>query len=160
MTNKSKVDWDDLFATTPPVAIRFSDLPSPEVPNGFFTLTLPLGGHRTFRVRTEKRGALRGTRTVAMLVGSSNETDYETFGHLTRIGVDVWKRYGKTKHAEYAGLLWLLWHGTAVDGYELETSRRCFLCNHLLTDPESVRTGIGPGCRKKELDGNRNDRIP
>ncbi len=31
-------------------------------------------------------------------------------------------------------------------GYRLEHTGRCGRCNRLLTDPESIRTGLGPEC--------------
>lgn len=34
----------------------------------------------------------------------------------------------------------------AQDGYTLLLDGRCVVCNRKLTDPESIRTGIGPKC--------------
>lgn len=35
------------------------------------------------------------------------------------------------------------WYG---EGYRVDLSGRCVVCNRELTDPESIRTGIGPKC--------------
>lgn len=38
------------------------------------------------------------------------------------------------------------WRG---EGYELQLEGRCAICNRRLTNPESIRFGIGPECRSK-----------
>ena len=142
----SFADFDDAFGT-PAAPIDAGSLACPEVPNGFFTLTLPCGSHRTFRVRTERNGRLRGQRTVALLIGPDNSGDYEPFGQLAPGGVAVWKRFAHARQAELAAILWALWHGELIEGHDLLVSRRCMACNRPLTDPESILTGFGPSCR-------------
>ena len=138
--------FDESF-DPPRVEIDLSGLPAPQVANGFHTLTLPCGSHRTFRVRTERNGRRRGTRSVALLIGPDNTDDYEAFGHLTPFGVQVWQRNGSLKLTEYAGILWELWNGAGIEGCTLLLSKRCFRCNRPLTDPESLELGVGPTCR-------------
>lgn len=48
------------------------------------------------------------------------------------------------------GLLWLLHHtGNLPSTVHLYHHGRCSVCGRKLTDPESLRTGLGPTCRKK-----------
>ena len=124
-------------------------LPALHVPNGFHTLTFPCGSHRTFRIRTEKNGIFRGKRTVSLLIGPSNTDDYMTIGLLTNAGITMFKSHRTGKNADNCALLWGLLNGEVIDGHEVQVSRRCFICNNALTDPESLRTGIGPTCRKR-----------
>lgn len=121
--------------------------------NGFYTLTFPDGSHRTFRVHTKKADAkfAPGKRIISILIGPQNTTDYEGFGFVSETGVTVWKskRGPKdipSKLESYAGIIWDLATGEAIDGYSLHVSRRCLRCNRELTDPESIERGIGPVC--------------
>ena len=140
------VDWDDLLEKKP---IDHAGLPCPEVFNGMYTLTFPCDTHKTFRIRTERFGPYRGQRTVALLIGPANTTDYETFGTLTPTGIAVAKRFKNQKQAEYASHLWCLWHGQPIDGFSLEASSTCIICNRPLTTPQSLKEGIGEWCKKK-----------
>lgn len=118
------------------------------VPNGFFTLTLPDGSHRTFRVHTQNPQAkfAPGKRVISLLIGPANTGDYERFGFVEADGVRVWKRYRDTKQAAYAEIVWEIATGGRVEGCELLVSKRCMLCNRELTTPESLERGIGPLC--------------
>lgn len=129
--------------------------------NGKYTIqNRATGEHRTFYVRTQKADAkfAPGARVAALLTGSDNDSDssYQGFGFVNNDGIRVWSSKrgtvaGKKSSWEwYAEMLWSL----AVDGgasefaekYSLLMEGRCVKCNRTLTEPESIRTGIGPVC--------------
>lgn len=122
------------------------------------------GEHRTFQIRTNGPDAsfAAGKRCIALLTGPDNERSYTGFGFVSDEGrVHVYKR----KCAErgdplttwqwYALMLQVLVSGASPDGmrgirtadYDVLEERRCIKCNRTLTDPESIRLGIGPTCR-------------
>lgn len=119
------------------------------LPCGFLTIEFPDGSHRTFRVRLDRQGTFSGRRTLALLVGPLNTDEYESVGLVERDGFNLWKRHRTGKVAEHAAILWRLAKGEVIEGYELLKSERCTICLRPLTDPESVRTRLGPTCRKK-----------
>lgn len=123
------------------------------VPNGFLTLTFQDGGHRTFRVWTKHLTAkfAPGQRLLGMLIGPDRTTDFEPFAFVEPDGFRVWKRFrggreNPSKHEEYAQIVWWCLTGETPDGYELQASKRCLVCNRELTTPESLERGIGPLC--------------
>lgn len=118
------------------------------VPDGYFTVVLTSGERRTLRVTTVRSGNLAGRRIVKYLAGPSNETDYVGFGFVDDDGVSLWKRY--RDDSTLAEAVRVLWSDplAAGKGYALE-SENCFVCNRLLTEPESIEAGIGPVCREK-----------
>jgi hypothetical protein len=121
--------------------------------NGFITmLSLKTGDHRTLRIWTQsKRSKFKpGERLIGLLVGSDNESDYRSFGTVTRDGrVQLYFRHAGDKFFKfcrdaverpeaYAGKI------------EFSFGARCRKCNRLLTDPVSQELGIGPVCRGEE----------
>lgn len=133
-------------------AEHLRNLPAPWLSNGFYTLTFPDGSHRTFRIRTERSGALVGKRTIALLIGPDNTSDYEGFGFIENSGVKVWKRFQGTRQERYGAIVFVLAGGEIPDeyaAYELLVSRRCFVCNRPLTDAASIAAGMGPFCRER-----------
>lgn len=127
------------------------------IPNGLFTITFPDGSHKTLKIRRipDNSNFAPGKRTLSLLIGPDNTQDYEQFAFVTETGVQVWKnkRGGKerpSKFEQYAMLIWdMAVKGEALDGYELEISKRCLRCNRTLSTPESLAAGIGPECVKK-----------
>lgn len=118
--------------------------------NAVVTLVSPkTGDHRTFRVTTAKRGPLEGRRILELLVGQNNESDYKGFGFIQEDGtVRLWRKYEGTIFAQYADLIdrptyW------ANRGVQYMAEGRCRCCNRRLSNPESLRTGIGPECAKR-----------
>uniref|UniRef100_A0A6M3J8V2 Uncharacterized protein n=1 Tax=viral metagenome TaxID=1070528 RepID=A0A6M3J8V2_9ZZZZ len=147
----------------------------PRVHNGTYTIESPAGGHRTFRISTERFGGAAGTpvevkRVLSLLVGPENTADYLGFGFVDDAGIRIWKRYRSdgpgfrlfsvharttcrewTDHEKFAWMTWDL----AVRGSDGELSSRgyrllllgtCVRCNRPLTTPESIDAGIGPVC--------------
>lgn len=117
------------------------------LPEGYFTVVLEAGGHRTFRVREVKGGKLSGRRIISYLAGSNNESDYVGFGFVNTSGVSVWKRFASESTLRDALDILLGDHVAAQLGYAME-SGNCYRCGRLLTDPESITLGIGPVCRE------------
>lgn len=133
------------------------------IPNGKFTISSEkTGQHRTFRIHTAQNGKAKGARFVALLSGSDNQSDYKSFAVVS----DDWKRiyvFNRLKSPRgakpsqwesYACMLecMLLRQSAGYyesKGYSIQESRRCARCNRELTDPDSIRIGIGPECRKK-----------
>ena len=128
--------------------------------NGRYTLKSRRSGeHRTFEIKTQDKDArfAAGKRIVALLTGPDNTADYTGFGFVEEYGIVVWKsKRGTDKKSPfdwYAEMLWSL----ALDGalspfsqdYEFMMAGTCVVCNRPLTEPESIRTGIGPICREK-----------
>ena len=127
--------------------------------NGFITITnQTTGEYRTFRIRTQKENAkfAPGERVVALLIGSSNTSDYLGFGFMQENGwISLWKR-NRTPH--YEGLAKAIRLGfkalengqetftTGKATYSVQLSKRCLMCNRPLTTPESLSRGYGPEC--------------
>lgn len=135
-------------------ASRTATLPSlltARISNGYYTLTLGDGSHRTFRIwtKTLTSSYFAGERVIGMLIGPDNTDDYEMFGFVRDEGISVWKRFANTKQAVYAGILWTLATGGTEEGCELVVSKRCLCCNRELTTPESIERNIGPTCWEK-----------
>lgn len=124
-------------------------LPAPWLSNGFYTLTFPDGSHRTYRVRLEHNGIFKGSRTLALLIGPDNTSDYECQGVVAEAGFRMFRRFAAGKAAEHAAILWDVARGEAIDGYELLVSKRCRVCNRPLSDPLSITTEVGPTCRER-----------
>lgn len=122
-----------------------------KIPNGYYTVTFRDGSHRTFRIHTQKLSAkfAAGKRVVSLLIGPDNSSDYEMVAFLGEAGPVPFKRHRNTRTGVHLDMLWDLANGGFVDGCDLSVSKRCLLCNHNLTDPESIERGIGPSCWEK-----------
>lgn len=139
----------------------------------FTVVSKRTGQRRTFRVRANRddpnrapQGDLLRRPTmwfVDLLVGPSNEDDYRYVGYLRAIN-DLTLVYSQNKKgfALDAGRVvrWLAGYLNSV-GSDLAQSRflaecefwhegRCGRCGRTLTDPESIKRGIGPVCDGKE----------
>jgi hypothetical protein len=121
--------------------------------NGTFTVVNPASGeHRTFRIRTQKKDArfAPGERIVSLLTGPDNEEDFTGFGFIGQDGkVRVWNRFAGTQYDRYARLIGNLEAEALRWNLEVLWSAKCRCCNRELTDPVSLREGIGPVCRDK-----------
>src|SRR5665213_894050 len=78
--------------------------------NGIFTVDSPRGGHRTFKIRTQKPEALfaPGQRLISLLNGPDNEADYKKFGLVTDSGINVFHKLRSGPFPMYATMLWSL----------------------------------------------------
>lgn len=132
--------------------------------NGTITVqNIATGEHRTFKVRTQPEDAdfAPGKRCIALLTGTDNESNYTGFGFVGDTGwVSVYKRKRGEPNLpsvweKYAFMLEVLVSRVRRDGlagiergaYDVQESRSCIKCNRKLTDPVSIRLGIGPVCR-------------
>ena len=136
-----------------------TDRPAVKLFNGRYTIeSKQTGEHRTFWVRTQEADAefAPGRRVVSLLTGSQNDDPscYTAFGFVEESGIRVFPsklRDGLTRWAKFADLLWTLaldgaFSRWADRGFTILLEGRCLKCNHALTDPISIRTGIGPYC--------------
>lgn len=115
---------------------------------GTYTITLPNGAYRTFRIRVQgsDEDFAPGKAIIEHLSGSSNTSDYTPFAFLGgREGTSLypWKRFLGSE-ALLADARYFLSHLS-----EAEVARNCIRCNALLTTPESLAAGIGPTCERK-----------
>jgi hypothetical protein len=113
--------------------------------NGIFTVFNPkTGQHRTFQIKTVKKGGLKGKRIVSMLVGPNNESDYLPIAFVTNIGIFPFNKYKNTKFEKLVNVLLNI----EKFGMEVKASTKCRVCNRRLTTNESIINGIGEICRK------------
>lgn len=121
--------------------------------NGFITVLNPASGeHRTFRVRRRPDDSkfAPGKRTVGLLTGSDNESDYRDFGFVGDDGrIWLWKKHrGQKAYEWFARCLSNPERFTHLVEFNFE--ERCRRCNRQLSTPESCARGIGPDCAEKE----------
>ena len=122
--------------------------------NGRFTIESPRGGHKTFQIKTGKRGDFKGKRVLSIFFGRENTNDrqYRGFAFVFPERVAMWRRFqGDATHAMYITMLIsLVKYGEesqfAKRGYKLLMEKRCRACNKPLTNPISIAEGIGPEC--------------
>ncbi len=108
-----------------------------------------VANHTTLRVRTVKSGNLAGKTIVSYLAGPNNESDYVGFGFLSGSELGVWERFRDKSGLVDAVAILVEDPEAAGRGYAAE-SGNCYVCGRTLTDPESIKLGIGPICRGKE----------
>jgi len=117
--------------------------------NGCITITsVRTGHHRTIEIKTSKSGV----RWVSMLTGPDNERSYQSFGRIesdgTRAWVAVFYRYRYSNF--FMRLATILEEPERfTDRCEFQFEGRCRICNRKLTNPASIRSGIGPECAKR-----------
>jgi hypothetical protein len=117
--------------------------------NGTWTVvSLKTGDHRTFKISTWTKKE-NTPRVVSLLVGSDNESDYQSFGFVNLNGIYVWKKYRGTKFEQYARMLEKLPQHIENQLVDVHHEGRCRMCNRKLTTPESIENGIGPVCMEK-----------
>jgi hypothetical protein len=125
--------------------------------NGHYTIKSSWSGdHRTFKIHTqgEKTEFAPGQRIVSLLTGTENDSDssYTGFAFIDDDGIHVWtKKRGEGLWEKYAEMLWSLALDSAlspwaVKGFTIMGEGRCIRCNRLLTEPNSIKSGIGPVC--------------
>lgn len=112
--------------------------------DGTITVELNNGKHFTYRIKTIKKGDLEGKRIVSLLTGPNNQRDYKGFAFVNHLGiVCLWRRCQTPAFIKHAQLL----DGQAqAHVREWLQEGRCRQCGKVLTDPESIRLGIGPKC--------------
>lgn len=123
-----------------------------EIPNGIFTIKSPSGEHRTFQVHTwkQKEGETKITRSIGLLVGERNTTDYNDFAFVSGSKIIVWKKFKGTQLEKFAALVQDMLFGSHYKskGMEILITKNCMRCNRALTTPQSIEDGIGPECKQ------------
>lgn len=139
----------------------------PAVHNGTYTIAHPKLGHYVVKLYTQLQGALAGRRILAL---EQPVAFWDDEGQRCQ----VWRRFASPiRLVELNAYNWCntwglidrklaLWcdlavrgstperHGFAwTEGYTMLLEGRCVICNRPLTDPESIRSGIGPTCAKR-----------
>ena len=128
--------------------------------NGRYTVqSTKTGEHRTFWVRThdadDPYDFRAGKRVVYLLTGSQNDdpNSYTGFAFADDQGIHVWRSKANRSQLweQYADLLWTLALDGALSpwaekGFTILMEGACCRCNRPLTNPPSIRTGIGPIC--------------
>ncbi len=127
--------------------------------NGIYTIhSGATGDHRTFRISTQVDTAefAPGRRIIGLLTGPDNQSDYTGFGFVDDQGIHVWAKQRGTDMLweKYAEMLWSLALDAALSpwarqGYKLMVEGRCLKCNRVLTEPNSLITGLGPVCGER-----------
>ena len=118
--------------------------------NGYYTITLPQG-HKTLRLHTQPRDVsfAPGKQVIAYLYGPDNSSDYRGFGFVINGNLVPWKRFLQSYDllALTRGLLET--DGTEAGKQYALRSGACYICNRMLTTPESIALGIGPICASR-----------
>lgn len=120
------------------------------------------GQHFTYQVSRAKDNGKEGTPLtwfVGLLTGPDNGADYTYIGIIRARGngdVPKFRTTAKTQNPESPSVRGFHWFtrqvfedGSQLDQVECWHAGRCGRCKRLLTDPESIKTGIGPVCRSK-----------
>lgn len=136
--------------------------------NGIYTITSKTGAWRTVKIETILAddtqandsfcNKLAGKRTISLLVGSDNHSDYQMFGFIEQ-GADKKDRVRLTKkseNSEFFVKLGKMFSSLARGeekflrlGCAILCEKTCFICNRKLTTPESIWSGIGPTCASR-----------
>lgn len=125
------------------------------IPNGTFTVQSPSGEHRTFKITKPKDDK---PRWVMLLTGPDNTRSYTSFALISddnkRILVfrkNRGTRGSPTNYEKYAYMLEVMLttdeNRYTEKGMTIKGSRKCARCGRKLTEPESLRAGIGPVCK-------------
>jgi hypothetical protein len=121
--------------------------------DGYFTVALDYG-HRTFRIRTQDQDAqfAPGKQIVSFLNGTDNTSDYTSFAFIIDGRLVPWKRFQSGYHRTMEAARFLISPGShqSLAGQRYaQGSGNCYICNRMLTTPESIAAGIGPTCASR-----------
>lgn len=121
-----------------------------------FTLkSLVTGTHYTYEV--EKAADSDRRFFVRVLTGGDNTSDFTYIGFIDTGSTASFMNAGKKGNDRHNGFIALWWFLRAVEQsnplrmpatVEFYHEGKCARCKRKLTTPESLRTGLGPECRK------------
>jgi hypothetical protein len=120
-----------------------------------FTVTLPSGRHYTYRVvKADECTDGKVRWFVGLLTRPDNYAGYTYMGVYNPVLGQIF-RTNRSKFSEDAKCWWafervldFLHRGTKMEeGMEIWHVGKCGRCGRRLTDPDSIRIGIGPECR-------------
>lgn len=128
-----------------------------------FTVVSKRTGKRfTYRVLRANNGLIEGAPKgslapelwyVSALVGSDNTSDYAYLGTIDRhhtFKLTTKSRYPwGTPCVDAFYWVWENLDGHQADQFEFWHAGTCGRCGRDLTDPESIKCGLGPVCREK-----------
>lgn len=121
--------------------------------NGRLTIESPRGGHKTFQIKTSKRGPLKDARILSLFRGRENTDDaaYQGFAFVNSNKISIWRRLQGGDFEMYATMITsIIQRGEESQfyqqGYRLLMEKKCRVCNRALTNPQSIKDGIGPEC--------------
>jgi hypothetical protein len=126
-----------------------------EIPHDFASRN-DLPHHYTFQVRKPPADQNFSMFLVFFLTGPDNQHDYNYMGCLKQNGElrITQKSCMKTDSWPFkilSRVLARIWEGNtgAIEfaGWNVHHEGRCGKCGRMLTDPDSIRIGIGPHCR-------------
>lgn len=118
-----------------------------ELPEGYYTVVLESGEHRTFRIKVaSSQSKLAGKAIISYLSGSDNTSDYTGFGFVEGTQIKIWRRFSEDSTLADAAKI-LVGDPTAAQQGYAKVSGNCYICARTLTDPTSIDLGIGPVCR-------------
>lgn len=143
-----RINADTELASTASEAEENGTIFTP-APNGIYTIAFG-SEHVTLRLKDDWRDdAPEGGKVAYFLSGTDNESSYTGFAFVSCTRFSVWRKY--RNNSRIANALEMLltgnWRGFGK-AYAL-TSGNCYICNRLLTTPDSIEAGIGPICAKK-----------
>lgn len=118
---------------------------------GNATLTLQ-GRDKRFTFKIEKNKKVGGAALfwVYVLAGPNNETDYRFLGGITPTKFYVSDRSTIKDGADSAKAFGWFWRHPEDSKVVVLHSGTCGRCGRPLTTPESIRTGLGPVCGRRD----------
>ena len=125
--------------------------------NGKITIANPAtGGHRTFKITTvnNKDSDFHGKRIVSMFTGTdhTDPRQYTGFGFVGGDGIiKVWAKKAAADKNWQKFAQMVMWPQD-FPTLEYMFAGHCRICNIELTNPESIKSGIGPKCAKGQRD--------
>lgn len=110
--------------------------------------------HQTFRINIQsiEENFMPGKALLSLFVGSENymQSNYKSFAFIDNKSIRVWKRHQDSDiYTQWIDILWKMLNNKNVDGFTLNIARNCLVCNKLLTNPDSIKIGIGKDCLEK-----------
>jgi hypothetical protein len=116
--------------------------------DGFLTLRNPeTDGHQVFHIKSQADDAkFAAGRRILTLVEGKGRGERTSFAFIGDRRIFLWKRFsGDKPWTTYVSMMEDPRAWSARITYHFEA--RCRACGRELTDPESIRLGIGPKCR-------------
>lgn len=137
--------------------------------HAFFTVANGRGDHYSFRVNAPKveegKPAGKPVWFVSVLTGPENTSDYTYMGIIAHVRFTAGDVHGERPEFRLTGkstynpdskpvrvFQWAMsimaGDRALPEGWTIQHMGKCCRCGRALTDPESIRLGIGPTCRE------------
>ena len=110
------------------------------------------GGRYTYKIKKDKE---KKVFYVQLLTGPDNTADYQYIGLITEAGNFTLTKASRLPITSlpvlgFSKIFSSLVNGNPNENLEIWHSGICGRCSKLLTDPESIESGLGPICRAKK----------